>query len=746
MPDKPSNAVSAAQQVALTVGRLDSLSILPCIGAQLFARLRPGQFSLSALADIIESDPALTAKMLSLIEACGLSLPEARFSLRRALDKLPEHDIRNALLSVDVLQPPEADGAGTHRIPVRKGLLLHSLAVACGAKAIAEMVSPQMNSQLAYCAGLLHDFGKLALEETMPKSFALMVEEAESASQCSCAIEQKHLGTDHTIIGKRLAEKWQFPNRITLAIWLHHSETVTISRDMPQARVAAVVQLADSISRQVGIGQSGSFDLPEPQAPIAQCLGISSEQLRQIRQNLSAAVGQQSKVLGLDLPGAAARYGEAVRTAAAQFARLHAELSIENRRLQSASSHLDFAADFLLSVGSAVRAVEIAENFATRWQKFYQTGRVCLYLAPPDELQTLEAVVVESLLQSARVSLDAPTGIPIIPEAIANDFAIVNAHDHIGWLFEQLDADFDANRTKLLPLLLNGRAIGAIAFELHYPDDAKLFEEKFRTSASIAGAVLGMAMARQGQQHFAERFVRLISRPSQPPPPTRPAEDLLDALAEMAAGAAHELHNPLAVISGRAQLLAEAESDQEKKEILKQIYENAREASGMIEDLMSFAEPPRPRPAKTEVKQMLDEAVQLTGRKANIEHIEVQIELAEDVERVFVDSAQIVSAMANIIHNAVESYSGKLGTVKITADAEESGELVKLQIKDSGCGMDAGTLKKATQPFFSARPAGRNRGMGLAYAARFIQSNRGSLNIASDPGSGTTVTIYLPTE
>lgn len=70
--------------------------------------------------------------------------------------------------------------------------------------------------------------------------------------------------------------------------------------------------------------------------------------------------------------------------------------------------------------------------------------------------------------------------------------------------------------------------------------------------------------------------------------------------------------------------------------------------------------------------------------------------------------------------------------------------LVKLEIKDSGCGMDAETLKKATQPFFSAKPAGRNRGMGLAYAARFIQLNKGSLKIASEPGKGTAVTICLP--
>jgi signal transduction histidine kinase len=198
-------------------------------------------------------------------------------------------------------------------------------------------------------------------------------------------------------------------------------------------------------------------------------------------------------------------------------------------------------------------------------------------------------------------------------------------------------------------------------------------------------------------------------------------------------------------------LLANAETDQQKKESLKQIQENAREASAIIEDLMSFAEPPQPRRATTDTRQILDEAIQLTRQKTGAEHVNVQIEIAEDVENVFVDSGQIVSAIANVIANAVESYSGELGPVKITAEihppyvvAGKSGNFVKLQVKDLGCGMDAETLRKATQPFFSVKPAGRKRGMGLAYTARFLQLNEGLLNIESEPGSGTTVTICLP--
>jgi signal transduction histidine kinase len=266
-----------------------------------------------------------------------------------------------------------------------------------------------------------------------------------------------------------------------------------------------------------------------------------------------------------------------------------------------------------------------------------------------------------------------------------------------------------------------------------------------------------MALTQQGHQHFAEHFARLISKPKKAPPPPpqvkEPEEaptyrlaDSLNALAEMAAGAAHELNNPLAVISGRAQLLADAQNDKETKEILKQIYENAREASGIIEDLMSFAEPPKPRASTTNVQKMLDEAIQLTNRKTSRDNLDVRTEVAENVGDVFVDSAQIVSALANVISNAVESYSGQSTPVEINAEVVEPDETVKLTIKDQGCGMDAETLKKATQPFFSAKTAGRKRGMGLAYAARFIQINQGTLTITSEPGHGTTVTITLPTQ
>jgi signal transduction histidine kinase len=130
--------------------------------------------------------------------------------------------------------------------------------------------------------------------------------------------------------------------------------------------------------------------------------------------------------------------------------------------------------------------------------------------------------------------------------------------------------------------------------------------------------------------------------------------------------------------------------------------------------------------------------------KKKLSQVDAKIDAAADTPSVFVDSAQVASAISNIICNGIESYIAEAGTIAIKAAANKSSGTVSIHIIDSGKGMDAQTLDKATHPFFSARPAGRKRGMGLAHAQRLIEINHGTLSLASQPDKGTTVTVTLP--
>jgi putative nucleotidyltransferase with HDIG domain len=736
--------------VEFTISRLESLPTLACVAAQALHQLFQPQQMPSQLADIIESDPAIAVKALTLIAQQGANLDDENFSIRAAVERLPVPIVREALLSVKVYPP---FGQDVHKTVFRKQFLRHCLAVACCARSVTELIYPEINPQLAYYAGLLHDIGVLAIDQAMPRSFTGIAEQAESEKTSLCSIEQKHLGLDHTIIGKRLAQKWRMPEQITLAIWLHHSDTTTISQSMPEAKIAQVVRLADSIARHYSIGQSGSYDTSDSPDTIAESFSIDAAQLGQIAQSAAEQVEQKARLLGLGLPNGPARYCEIVQTAATQLAQDATKLSREIRELQTTSSGLEFTTEFLSSIAATDTAISMAEKLAIGWQRFYQTGPVCVYLATAGDPKILKAVVAESPSQRKSIPLTAPSELPTAAQSTAKGFAVLDARQSADWLFKQLDVEFELSRTKLVPLLCGNKTIGAIVFELRQPAETEQLQENLKSAALTAGAALGIAIATEQQQHFAEQLVKLVTTPKpselqlqpQVEAEPQPKPDIsLEALAEMAAGAAHELNNPLSVISGGAQLLTETETDLKKKQILRQIQENATETSQIINELMSFAAPPVPKLRQANIRQILDEAISLTEQKHNLEQLDVQIEINEAVENVFVDSAQMASAIANILCNSLESYPDRHGVIKITAESDQSGDFVRVRINDSGCGMNRETLQKAVMPFFSAKPAGRKRGMGLSFAARLIQLNNGSMNITSPPGIGTTVTISLP--
>jgi len=733
---------TASRKVELAVSELGSLSVPPCVAVQYLSKLAQSRFSPASVADTLECEPACAAAILSLAQHQAAGPVRQRHSVRLVLDRLDANDVRDTLLRAKVTAGFEIDFADRQLdAPARKDLILHSLAVACSARRLAEAVDG-VDSQLAWSAGLLHDIGKFALQDVMPKSLAAIAREAEATNAALCVVEHEHLGTNHTLLGKQLAQRWRLSEPIMLAIWLHHRDASALE-SVAEARIALLVKAADAIARRAGIGHSGSYDAPEPLGQIAASFGVPAKTLRQIQDDLPAEVKRRSEALGLEIPRATAKYCDLIQATAADLAQRHTALSAEGRSLQAASGYLGFAQEFLKDVSGSVAAIDLAQEFAKRWQRFFQTGTVCVCLTAGSREGAFDTAVVEALGHSHKTVLEAPPEESPIPKPLTNRFVVLDAQDRVEWLLDQLEVDFNRGQTKFVPLLTDGRAVGLVVFELNYPADAGLFAEKFAMAASLAGAVLGLALANERQEHLAERLSHENGRPKPASPQAHLIRDPVEALAEMAAGVAHELNNPLSVITGRAQLIAQAESDGQKRNALERIVENAREASSLVDDLMAYAEPPQPRVSPAGVRQIIEEAIELAGQKTGAEHLNTQVHVPAEISPVLVDSAQIASALANIIANAVESYADAMGPVKIAVEPAEAG--LKLQISDLGCGMDEATRKKAASPFFSAKPAGRKRGMGLAFASRLIQLNSGQMELESQLGHGTTVTVALPT-
>jgi signal transduction histidine kinase len=109
-----------------------------------------------------------------------------------------------------------------------------------------------------------------------------------------------------------------------------------------------------------------------------------------------------------------------------------------------------------------------------------------------------------------------------------------------------------------------------------------------------------------------------------------------------------------------------------------------------------------------------------------------------------VDAAQVSAAITEVIENSIHATDAKTGHISLHAGYDPYSSQVVVTISDNGCGMDEQTAKRAFDPFFSNKPAGRRRGLGLAKALRWIEASGGSIRLESRPGQGTRSIVLLP--
>ena len=221
-------------------------------------------------------------------------------------------------------------------------------------------------------------------------------------------------------------------------------------------------------------------------------------------------------------------------------------------------------------------------------------------------------------------------------------------------------------------------------------------------------------------------------------------EARLDAIRELAYGAGHEINNPLANIATRAQTLLLDERDPERRRRLSTIVDQAFRARDLIGGLMLFARPPRPSRAATDLHGMVSGVVALLGslaaqRLARLDYVPPPLPISVSVDR-----SQIEEALRAVISNALEALDDG-GQVTVTVSTGRRGGGCDIVVADNGHGIDAATLRRVFDPFFSGREAGRGAGFGLSKAWRFFEANGGSIEIESRAGRGTRVLVRLPT-
>jgi signal transduction histidine kinase len=219
---------------------------------------------------------------------------------------------------------------------------------------------------------------------------------------------------------------------------------------------------------------------------------------------------------------------------------------------------------------------------------------------------------------------------------------------------------------------------------------------------------------------------------------TLSSKEHLAAVGELAAVVAHEVRNPLAILSNAvASLRKESLAPDDRATLLEIMDSEATRLNRIVTDLLRFSRPITLQRGTVEIGELVERALLLAAQKTGV-RIDKQI-LVEGA-RVWADQSLLRQVIDNLIENALQAMeSGGTLTVRVGTAGEG---MVALEIVDTGEGMDTQVRARAKDPFFTTRPSGT--GLGLAIVDRIVSAHGGHFEIDSRAGEGTKVTVHLP--
>ncbi len=739
-----------ARQVELVLSQISSLPTLSPIAARLMTVAGADDADLGEIAQLIEADPGLAARILGLCRRADRGLANRVTGVKHAVTLLGLDAVRACVLSVhiyDLMQSSrpralraleESTDADTLGAFDRPGFWRHSIAVACTSEMLAEEIAGSpVEPEEAFLAGLVHDLGTLALDYVLPRSYQRVLELAERRRSEGPPIEREVIGIDRYAAGRRLASHWRLPDEIVDVIWLHGHAPESLP-ERSHRRLVALVTLARAFCRSLHMGWCADFSAPPELELLCAPLGIDPGTLHALAEPLQKAVADRCALLGLDSPPSTRVLLDALGGANRQLARLttllqerarltaqqtrsltalrsfHAEQSRARGLVETLACIASSATGLLGSAPCAIvvrTGVDDEARAAEPWRAYVFEPES----AEPARCRLIACRVIKDDSGRAPSLADAASlacGTLGIPLAHRVSFDETDGPDAVGALLTATD-----------PVAVLGHE--SIARSL-----AAAWGSALRTAQDAESArVLSDRLADVGRS-LLEAQSRLSETES------------MARLGEMAAGAAHEMNNPLTVISGRSQLLASRLGDATDRACAEAIADAADDLSGLITSLHLLAAPPRPDANAVPPGSIVEDAITIAEQRLKFRP-RVRVEPSEPAPAAWADRDLAARALAELIINAVEAAPEREPLVRCRHDADRS--RIVFEVLDEGPGMSRRTLQHAFDPFFSDKPAGRQRGLGLTRAHRLVEIQGGRVSLSLREEGGTRAMIELPT-
>ncbi len=584
--------------------------------------------------------------------------------------------------------------------------------------ACAEFLAVHSQSSLvdsAYPAAFLSHVGKLALEHAPESQAAQATVYLHTAAMNPLDVEHRRYGMDHALAGKWAIEAWGLPQAWAEAVWLQYHPAGTLDDTSYPVALAELTGLSGRLVAAQLTGQQEVF--LEASAPTAERLGLSLAALR--------------------------------KAAYTDFEHLTPEL-------EPIETEVDAAAHTpLLDPAELMARLEWAETITALYEA---TAEV-----------TSETAALGAIVEALRKCVPCEAGLCVLtgPQGNATTGVIwrgaespttipVTAHDGSGKtaaalrrLLDTFEGGSGAWRTHdgagmlALPIAENGRVFGQLVLEAASGTGANehlgRLAEFVRACAHVLRRIETLRMTARRQEETGSAIMQqeAVHRRAM-----RKAR--LDSVSRMAAGAAHEINNPLAVISGRAQLLLSRASDPDQVQALETIVQQSRRVSRVITDLMQFARPEAPKFVPLSISQMLHQVYLTLADRLKEANVRVVEDYGVGLPLVEADRLQLMQALTHLMTNAMQAMPDG-GLLTLRAKSGMHTPSVMVQIVDTGCGIMPEHMDHVFEPFFCGRPMGQaGTGLGLSVAHSIIERHLGTINLQSEMGEGCTCTLRFP--
>jgi len=222
----------------------------------------------------------------------------------------------------------------------------------------------------------------------------------------------------------------------------------------------------------------------------------------------------------------------------------------------------------------------------------------------------------------------------------------------------------------------------------------------------------------------------------------------LSSIGRLAAGVAHEINNPMAIINEKAglmkDLVAYDENFQNKEKFLgltDSILKSVERCRAITHRLLGFARRMEVQLVELDLNELIQETIGFLEKEALYRNIDLILNLADNLPHIASDRGQMQQVFLNIINNAIAAVEDE-GEIAITSWEEDS-DTVGVSIRDNGSGMSKEILKSIFDPFFSTKQE-NGTGLGLAITYGIVKKMGGDIKVKSKQGEGTTFTVYLP--